>query len=1097
VDEAPNADSNINDNQAVVPSDNGVGGITAGPVVSSTPFNLFAADGGALGNNIVTTATATTVNPTIDFGVRQPLALGDAVWFDTNNNGRYDANEAPVNGVTVTLWFSTPGGYAAILTATTDVNGRYVFTNLIPGQYVVRIPNENFGPGGPLENARTSTDVAGITEIGDNNIGETQTGSDNGYEMGFGPMGAGVTGYVQSVPITLEEDTEPISPTQEATTGSGGRDVPPHHGDNDTNMSIDFGFYRLVLGSAVWTTGTTTGFGMRANREWEPATNTVTVTLFLNGLPISVTTTDANGLYTFTGMMSETYIVQIEVPRDYVSSDPDEVNPNGNINDGSASVQDNGLGGITGGQIITSGPIDLPPGYLGALTNNIVTTATGTTNNPTLDFGVRQPLALGDTVWFDVNDNGRLDASDTGIQGVVVTLWTTDTDGTFRAILTATTTITGYYVFTNLTPGDYVVRLPASNFEGAGALVNYRSSDLTSGTPNDDIENDDNGIEVGVMGAGGYVSSGVITLQPDLEPVPDNNDPIPYHGENETNMTVDFGFYRLYVASGVWNDRNNNGIRDAGEPTMGNLPTNTVTVTLFLNGVALMTTTTDANGLYTFTNLLSGTYQVQITMPPNYRSSDVDEAPNADSNINDNQTVLPSDNGVGGITAGPVVSSTVFNLFAGNGGALGNNIVTTATATTVNPTIDFGVRQPLVLGDGVWFDTNNNGRYDANELPAAGVTVTLWMSGMQIGTAVTDINGRYVFTNLFPGQYGRIGAENFAVGGPLENARSSSDVAGITEVGDANIGEASLGGDNGYEVGFGALGAGAAGYVESGPITLEEDTEPTNEGGLDVPPNHGDNDTNMSVDFGFYRQEIGSAIWNDLNGNGVVDGLEAPYTAEPITVTLLNAAGAVMGQIVTTNGFYTFTGVPSGTYVVSITIPSSYMSTGWMTATVGVDNNNNGAAVGLFIATTPFTATPGTSIGAIVSTPANGTTSNPAIDFGLVRVPTAIQLVSLRAARTGQSVAVTWQTSNEANTLGYRIYRSVTAERATATLATAGVIAATGAGTGASYEWVDAAAPSGAAFYWLEEIETSGALTEYGPATVGGVFRGYLPVVGR
>ena len=42
-----------------------------------------------------------------------------------------------------------------------------------------------------------------------------------------------------------------------------------------------------------------------------------------------------------------------------------------------------------------------------------------------------------------------------------------------------------------------------------------------------------------------------------------------------------------------------------------------------------------------------------------------------------------------------------------------------------------------------------------------------------------------------------------------------------------------------------------------------------------------------------------------------------------------------------------------------------------------------------------------------------------------------------------------------------------------------------------------ASAPSGTAFYWLEEIETSGALTEYGPATVGGVFRGYLPVVGR
>lgn len=111
--------------------------------------------------------------------------------------------------------------------------------------------------------------------------------------------------------------------------------------------------------------------------------------------------------------------------------------------------------------------------------------------------------------------------------------------------------------------------------------------------------------------------------------------------------------------------------------------------------------------------------------------------------------------------------------------------------------------------------------------------------------------------------------------------------------------------------------------------------------------------------------------------------------------------------------------------------------------------------------------------------------------------PTAIQLLSLRAIRAGAAVNVTWQTASEANTLGYRIYRSTSGTRADAMLVSGGVIAATGAGTGASYAWVDADAPAGASFYWLEEVETSGAVTEYGPASVGGVFRSYLPVMSR
>ena len=47
-------------------------------------------------------------------------------------------------------------------------------------------------------------------------------------------------------------------------------------------------------------------------------------------------------------------------------------------------------------------------------------------------------------------------------------------------------------------------------------------------------------------------------------------------------------------------------------------------------------------------------------------------------------------------------------------------------------------------------------------------------------------------------------------------------------------------------------------------------------------------------------------------------------------------------------------------------------------------------------------------------------------------------------------------------------------------------IVATGAAAGSDYAWLDVAAPAaGVVYYWLEEVDTSGAVTEYGPAVTG------------
>ena len=54
---------------------------------------------------------------------------------------------------------------------------------------------------------------------------------------------------------------------------------------------------------------------------------------------------------------------------------------------------------------------------------------------------------------------------------------------------------------------------------------------------------------------------------------------------------------------------------------------------------------------------------------------------------------------------------------------------------------------PIELGNRVWRDTNGNGIQDPGEAGISGVTVQLWCSASQVGTAVTDTNGEYYFVD--------------------------------------------------------------------------------------------------------------------------------------------------------------------------------------------------------------------------------------------------------------------------------------------------------------------------------------------------------------
>jgi hypothetical protein len=63
-------------------------------------------------------------------------SIGDFVWYDLNHNGIQDAGEPGINGVQVTLYNSAN---TLVGTKTTDINGKYLFSDLALGTYSAKV----------------------------------------------------------------------------------------------------------------------------------------------------------------------------------------------------------------------------------------------------------------------------------------------------------------------------------------------------------------------------------------------------------------------------------------------------------------------------------------------------------------------------------------------------------------------------------------------------------------------------------------------------------------------------------------------------------------------------------------------------------------------------------------------------------------------------------------------------------------------------------------------------------------------------------------------------------------------------------------------
>ncbi|WP_435353597.1 SdrD B-like domain-containing protein [Emticicia sp. SJ17W-69] len=94
-------------------------------------------------------------NTTIDAGLKPTStgSIGDYVWKDTNNNGLNDDGQIGVSGVIVELYASDGIGLpigSVLKKDTTDNNGKYLFTGLSEGNYVVKVITSTLPAGAQI-----------------------------------------------------------------------------------------------------------------------------------------------------------------------------------------------------------------------------------------------------------------------------------------------------------------------------------------------------------------------------------------------------------------------------------------------------------------------------------------------------------------------------------------------------------------------------------------------------------------------------------------------------------------------------------------------------------------------------------------------------------------------------------------------------------------------------------------------------------------------------------------------------------------------------------------------------------------------------------
>lgn len=626
------------------------------------------------GNGSATAVGGTPASVAIN-GYYFPGTLSGHLYLDTNGNGEQDGTEPALADVEVEVTDSN--GDATILV--TDTNGDWSIS-LPPGPANIHIdPNGTDLPAGAVQSEGTNPTVVTVVS------GQTTDGGTDGYHIP-----ATVTGhlYVDTNGNSTQDPDEPnavgVRVTVVGSSGVAVNVVTGSHGN--WTASVPPGSTVIDVNEADLPAGSVQTQGQALTTVTALANDTVSGGVNGYFLPALVTGhlyLDLNGNgqqdFVFHNLANvDIIVVDSTGTTRRVTTD---LNGDWSISlppgPASATVDPNDPEYPTG-SVITEG----------AATTQLVALAGDTV--VTRRVGFFFPAVVTGHLYVDTNGNGTQDEGEPDLANVSIVVTsainntqtvTTDADGNWVATVPPGTTgvnisaPVGYQQTEGTNPSNVTAVASLSTFtenDGfylPGTVSGHVYADINGNNVQDGLEAGIAGVNVTVTDSNGTVqvvttdSNGdwVATVPPGATTVDVNDlDPqIPagsVRTEGTDPQTVaavaglevsagNDGYFTPGTISGlVRSDTNNDGTPD--------LPIAGVTITLFDSGnVEVATTTTAADGSYSFTGLQPGTYSVRETQPAGYLSvSDVDAG---DPNIIGN--ITPID-----ITPGLVVSGRNF-----------------------------------------------------------------------------------------------------------------------------------------------------------------------------------------------------------------------------------------------------------------------------------------------------------------------------------------------------------------------------------------------------------------------------------------------------
>ena len=847
----------------------------------------------------VTLNAGNPVQENINFGYVKKHAISGTVYLDQNRDKAKDGGDIAQSGVTVKL---VDASGAVVATTTTDADGNYSFTGLNDGTYTVQVDktgplasteqtedpsgngdsrsqaitftrsdpdvtNVNFGyaedytvsgtvyydkdRSETLNNGEPGFDGVTVNLLNEAGatVATTTTKADGTYSFAKLPAGKYTVKVEPSDLLKKLEQTEDPDGTKDSASGV----VQVGH-DNPSVKNVNFGYAtNYTIKGTVYRDADRS----ESLEDGEKLYQGVTVDLLDNaGNVVATTTTDAHGAYAFTNLEEGTYKVRVhkEGPiADLVQTeDPD-------------ATKDNTSGDIT---LELNDPI-----------------------KENVNFGYISDNSISGTIYRDDNRSNSLNGGEAGYPEQTVLLL----DKAGAVIKTTKTDANGNYSFDNLPDGTYSVKVVKD-----GALTDLEQTEDPDATKDSASE------------------------------------PIVLNEDNPTKKNVNFGYVPDYFIKGtIYRDGNRSGALDAGEKLYKGVTVNLVDA----DGTVVATTTTDADGTYSFDKLPAGTYSVKV------------------------------------VQDGPIASLEQ----TGDPDATKDNASEPITLNNDNPSttdVNFGYVNNNSLSGTVYRDDSRNGDQDGTEPGYSGVTVQLLdASGNVVATTTTDANGAYSFSKLPDGTYSvkvvkdgeladteqtedpdankdnasepvTLGEDNptkdhidfgyvpdYSIHGLVYRDGDRNEMHGATEKGYANqtvelrdkdgkvVATTTTDANGAYS--FSKLPAGdyTVKVVKDGALTdldQTEDPDSTKDSASGVISLSNDHRTETDVNFGYIaNNSINGTIYRDGDRDGKKGDTEGRYSG--VTVQLLDKDGKVIATTTTDkDGKYSFEHLPDGTYSVKV-----------------------------------------------------------------------------------------------------------------------------------------------------------------------------------